>query len=64
MDRLKVCYYLCITLQKKAKRLYYDVIPKHVDEYLRHLKQFDIQNNLEKLNNPIIHIHSDKNTKS
>ena len=45
---------------KKAKRLYYDVIPKHVDEYLRYLKQFDSQSNIEKLNNPIIHIHSDK----
>ena len=45
---------------KKAKRLYYDVIPKHVDEYLRYLKQFGSQSNIEKLNNPIIHIHSDK----
>ena len=45
---------------KKAKRLYYDVIPKYVDEYLRYLKQFDSQNDIEKLNNPIIHIHSDK----
>ena len=45
---------------KKAKRLYYDVIPKHIDEYLRYLKQFDNQNDIEKLNNPIIHIHSDK----
>ena len=45
---------------KKAKRLYYDVIPKHIDEYLRYLKQFDNQNDIEKLNNPIIHIHDDK----
>ena len=45
---------------KKAKRLYYDVIPKHVDEYLRYLKQFNDQSDIEKLNNPIIHIHSDK----
>ena len=45
---------------KKAKRLYYDVIPKHVDEYLKHLRQFKNQNDIEKLNNPIIHIHKDK----
>jgi len=45
---------------KKAKRLYFDVIPKHVDEYLRYLKQFDEQNDIDKLNNPIIHIHSNK----
>ena len=45
---------------KKAKKLYYDVIPKHVDEYLRYLKQFDEQNDIDKLNNPIIHIHSNK----
>ena len=45
---------------KKAKRLYFDVIPKHVDEYLRYLKQFESQNDVEKLNNPVIHIHSNK----
>jgi len=45
---------------KKAKRLYYDVIPKHVDEYLKHLRQFKNQNDIEKLNNPVIHIHKDK----
>ena len=45
---------------KKAKRLYFDVIPKHVDEYLRYLRQFENQNDLEKLNNPLIHIHNNK----
>ena len=45
---------------KKAKRLYFDVIPKHVDEYLKHLRQFENQNDIEKLNNPVIHIHKDK----
>ena len=45
---------------KKSKRLYYDVIPKHVDEYLKHLRQFKNQNDIEKLNNPVIHIHKDK----
>ena len=44
---------------KKAKRLYFDVIPKHVDEYLRHLRQFHNQSDIEKLNNPVIHIHND-----
>jgi len=45
---------------KKAKRLYFDVIPKHVDEYLRYLRQFENQNDLEKLNNPLIHVHQSK----
>jgi len=45
---------------KKAKRLYFDVIPKNVDEYLKHLRQFKNQNDIEKLNNPVIHIHKDK----
>ena len=45
---------------KKTKRLYFDVIPKHVDEYLRYLRQFHNQSDIEKLNNPVIHIQNDK----
>ena len=49
---------------KKAKRLYFDVIPKHVDDYLKYLKQFESQDDIEKLNNPVIHIHDEKIPKS
>lgn len=43
---------------KKAKRLYFDVIPKSVDEYLLFAERFFAQNNDEKLNNPAFHIHN------
>jgi len=42
---------------KKAKRLYFDVIPKHVDEYLTHLSNFEEQEDGKKYENPVWHIH-------
>ncbi len=43
---------------KTAKRLYFDVIPKAVDEYLDHLRKFHDEADDAKLNNPVWHIHS------
>lgn len=42
---------------KKAKRLYFDVIPKAVDEYLTFLEKFEDQTPEERLKNPVWHIH-------
>ena len=42
---------------KTAKRLYFDVIPKAVDEYFKNLALFFEQSPEEKLNNPVWHIH-------
>ncbi len=43
---------------RKAKRLYFDVIPKHVDEYLTFLGKYDDQEMKEQLGNPVWHIHA------
>ncbi len=43
---------------KTAKRLYFDVIPKAVDEYLAHLEAYPSQNEAERMENPVWHIHS------
>lgn len=43
---------------KTAKRLYFDVIPKAVDEYYAHLSAYGRQNWQERLNNPVWHIHN------
>ncbi|MEG6508569.1 lysine--tRNA ligase [Methyloligella sp. 2.7D] len=43
---------------RKAKRLYFDVIPKAVDEYVGHLAAFDKEEPDAKLRNPVWHIHS------
>lgn len=40
-----------------AKRLYFDVIPKTVDEYHQHLKAFQRQSDEERVNNPAWHVH-------
>jgi lysyl-tRNA synthetase class 1 len=41
-----------------AKRLYFDVIPRTVDEYLGFLDAYPRQNWKERLGNPVWHIHS------
>src|SRR5439155_4405590 len=42
-----------------AKRLYFDVIPKAVDDYLDFLRKYHVElNEAEKLENPVWHIHS------
>ncbi|QEE08345.1 lysine--tRNA ligase [Bartonella kosoyi] len=43
---------------KTAKRLYFDVIPKAVDEYYAHLSAYGRQSWQERLNNPVWHIHN------
>ncbi|WP_102829918.1 lysine--tRNA ligase [Bartonella bovis] len=43
---------------KTAKRLYFDVIPKAVDEYYAHLSAYNRQLWKDRLNNPVWHIHN------
>ena len=43
---------------RKAKRLYFDVIPKHVDEYYTHLTKLPTQDSQTALNNPVWHLHN------
>ncbi|KAB2882545.1 MAG: lysine--tRNA ligase [Albidovulum sp.] len=45
---------------KTAKRLWWDVIPKAVDEYHQQLKAFAEQDTAGKLANPVWHIHGGK----
>lgn len=46
---------------KKAKRLYFDVIPRAVDEYLQYVSKFALQAPLDQLDNPAWHIHGGGN---
>tara|TARA_B110000438_G_scaffold293172_1_gene332580 strand:+ start:2927 stop:4489 length:1563 start_codon:yes stop_codon:yes gene_type:complete len=43
---------------KRAKKLYADVVPKAVDEYLSCIDKFDKQDNKSKILNPVWHIHN------
>jgi len=45
---------------KTAKRLYFDVIPKNVDEYLQHLSNLPGQDPQKQIENPVWHIHQGK----
>ena len=42
---------------KTAKRLYFDVIPKAVDEYFQHLAAYPEQEDKTKISNPVWYIH-------
>jgi lysyl-tRNA synthetase class 1 len=43
---------------KAAKRLYFDVIPRHVDEYQQFLEAYQRQDAKQRLANPVWHIHA------
>jgi lysyl-tRNA synthetase class 1 len=43
---------------KAAKRLYFDVIPRNVDEYYQFLEGYQRQDEKQRLANPVWHIHS------
>ncbi len=51
---------------KSAKKLFFDVIPKTVDEYIAHYNNYDKLDNQKKIDSPIWHIHNGnpKNFKS
>lgn len=49
---------------KTAKRLWWDMIPKAVDEYHQQLRAFPDQDLDKQLNNPVWHIHNGKPPKS
>jgi lysyl-tRNA synthetase, class I len=48
---------------KAAKRLYFDVIPRHVDEYQQYLEAYQRQDAKQRLANPVWHIHSGNSPK-
>ena len=47
MHRQKVCHFTCIKI-KKSKKLYPEVVPKAVDEYLSSIEKYQIQKTNEK----------------
>lgn len=42
---------------REAKRLHFDVIPRHIDDYLTFLEKFPGQDEKQKLANPVWHVH-------
>lgn len=49
---------------RKAKKLYFDVIPKAFDEYLTHLQKFPEQDKAEQFKNPAWYVHQGKPPKA
>ena len=43
---------------KSAKKLFFDIIPKNVDEYSSFINKFKSESEPQKYNNPVWHIHS------
>jgi len=49
--------YFMFQKPKTAKRLYFDVIPKAVDEYHQQLRGYADQDQKQRLSNPVFHLH-------
>ncbi|MEQ5869872.1 lysine--tRNA ligase [Sagittula sp. NFXS13] len=49
--------YFMFQKPKTAKRLYFDVIPKAMDEYHQQLRAYHTQDVAQQVNNPVWHIH-------
>ncbi|HLI12338.1 MAG TPA: lysine--tRNA ligase [Alphaproteobacteria bacterium] len=49
---------------RAAKRLYFDVIPRQVDDYIAFLESYPRQSEPERLENPVWHIHDGKPPKA
>ena len=45
---------------KRAKKLYNQIVPKAVDEYLEFIQKAKTQNELQLLMNPVWHVHNSK----
>ncbi len=45
---------------KSAKKLFFDIIPKSVDEYISHCNSFNKLDDQKKFDSPVWHIHSGK----
>ena len=43
---------------KRAKKLYSEVVPKTVDEYLSYIEKFNSQDLKDKISNPVWHVHN------
>ena len=52
------------TKPASSKRLYFDVIPRSVDEYYQYLNAYDKQNAQEQMSNPAVYIHREKGVPS
>jgi lysyl-tRNA synthetase class 1 len=52
-----LAYYMFQSPQR-AKRLYFDVIPNAMDEYMGAISKFQSENAVARLDNPVYHIHN------
>lgn len=52
-----LAYYM-FQAPRKAKRLYFDVIPRSVDDYMTRLSEFATQPPEKQVDNPVFHIHA------
>ena len=48
---------ICILILKRAKKLYSEVVPKTVDDYLLNIEKYPNQELKDKILNPVWHVH-------
>ena len=60
MLHLRVSPYTCIRIPKEQKKLYSEVVPKTVDDYLSNIEKYPSQEIKDKILNPVWHVHNGK----
>ena len=62
MVKIRVCqkvyHYICILTPKEQKKLYSEVVPKAVDEYVSLVEKFPKQDLKDQIMNPVWHVHN------
>ena len=52
--------FIYVPKPKRAKKLYKEIVPKAVDEYLEFIEKAKKQDELQILMNPVWHVHNGK----
>ena len=55
----KACF-IHVSKSKRAKKLYAEVVPKTVDEYLTSIEKYPSQKEKDQILNPVWHVHNGK----
>ena len=60
MHHQRVYLSICILIQKEQKKLYAEIVPKTVDEYLTSIEKYSSQKDKDQILNPVWHVHNGK----
>ena len=62
---VEICFsgklvFIYVSKSKKEQKLYAEVVPKTVDEYLTNIEKYSSQKEKDQILNPVWHVHNGK----